>query len=98
MLKNNYNNNNMNNNYNGLSDDSDVKLLDEIIDCLFDDDDGLCGISEICSVICGKDYYDKWCEEDLEYVKEVMREFRGINVGFNLENECMYVESIVDDN
>ena len=98
MQNNNIDNNNyIDKNYNGLSDESDVELLNEIVDELYGDGDGLCGISEVCSVICGKEYYSKWNEEDLEYVKEVMEELRGVKVEFDLENECMYVVDEVEN-
>ena len=38
-------------------------------------------------------FYDKYDSEDLEYVKEVMREFCRVNVEFNLENEDVYLVS-----
>lgn len=86
--------NNINNkNYNGLNSEEDVKLLDNIISGMYDEDgDGICGISEICSVICGEKFYGRYDDEDLKYVKEVMEEFRGIKVGFDRDWEHMYIE------
>ena len=83
--------------YSGLNSENDISLLDEIISEMMDGGDGLCGIDEIVSVICGKKFYGKYDEEDLEYVKEVMSEFRGLIVEFDLENECMYIEGEVEE-
>ena len=82
--------------YKGLMNDNDVMVLNEMIEGLYEGD-GMCGIDEICGVICGKEYYGNWDDKDLEYVKEVMREFRGILVGFDLENEVMFMEGEVED-
>ena len=75
----------------------DIEKLDELIDCLYDGGDGEVGIDEIVKVVCGKKFYGKWDEEDLEYVKELMREMRGIEVDFNLYNESMYVIGEVEE-
>ena len=42
-----------NKNYTGLNSENDISLLDEIISEMYDGGDGLCGIDEIVSVICG---------------------------------------------
>lgn len=85
-------------NYNGLSNDEEVELLNEMVDELCNEyGDGLIGLSELVSVICGKGFYDKYDSEDLEYVKEVMREFCKVNVEFNLENEDVYLVSFVGE-
>lgn len=83
--------------YTGLTNDNDIEKLDELIDCLYDGGDGEVGIDEIVKVVCGKKFYGKWDEEDLEYVKELMREMRGIEVDFNLDNESMYVIGEVEE-
>ena len=54
-------------------------------------------MGEVVSVICGKEFYNKYDSEDLEYVKEVMRECCRVNVEFNLENEEVYLVSFVDE-
>ena len=72
-------------------------LLDEMIDEMYDKDgDGICGLNEVVELVCGKEFVGNYDEEDLEYVKEVMREFYRINVGFDMYRECMYIESEVD--
>lgn len=85
-------------NYNGLSNDEEVELLNEMVGEMCDEyGDGLIGLSELVSVICGKEFYNKYDSEDLEYVKEVMREFCKVNVEFNLENEDVYLVSFVGE-
>lgn len=75
--------------------DIDNIKLNLIIDEMFDNDEG-CGISEIVGVICGDEFYDSYDNKDLDYVKEVMRDFCYIEVDFNLENEEMYVVKVLD--
>lgn len=82
-------------NYNGLSNDEEVELLNEMVGEMCDEYGD--GLSELVSVICGKEFYNKYDSEDLEYVKEVMREFCRVNVEFNLENEDVYLVSFVDE-
>jgi hypothetical protein len=85
-------------NYNGLSSEEDVRLLDKMIDELYDEaGDGLVGTNEIVSVICGRKFYGNYDDKDLEYVKEVMKEFRGIDVEFDKEQEHMYVVDSEDE-
>ena len=87
-----------NKNYDGLGNDEEVELLNEMCGELCDEyGDGLIGLSELVSVICGKKFYVEYDDEDLEYVKEVMREFCKVNVEFDLENECVYLVSVVDE-
>ena len=75
-------------------------LLDEMIDEMYKlknkDGDGICGLNEIVGLVCGEEFVGKYDKEDLEYVKEVMSEFFRINVGFDMERECMWIESEVD--
>jgi len=86
----------MNKKYTGLNTNKDVENLDEIIDCMYESSEG-CGLSEIVNVICGKKFGVKYDNDDLEYVKEVMEEMRGIKVEFNLDNEEMYIVGEVDE-
>jgi hypothetical protein len=86
-----------NKNYTGLNSENDISLLDEIISEMYDGGDGICGIDEIVSVICGNEFYGNWDSEDLEYVKEVMREFRGVIVEFNEDESFMSIEGEVDE-
>ena len=73
-------------------------LLDEMIDEMYDKDgDGICGLNEIVGLVCGEKFVGNYDEEDLEYVKEVMREFFRINVGFDMYRECMWIESEVGE-
>jgi len=81
--------------YNGLICEEDFKLFDEMIELMLDEEgDGECGLNEIVSVICGEEFYGDYDEEDLKYVKEVIFKFKGIEVGFNLEYESMFVEEV----
>lgn len=83
--------------YSGLNNEDDVNTFNELIECLYDGGDGMCGINEVCGVVCGKSFYGNWDDKDLEYVKEVMEVFGRIKVGFDLENEVMFLEGEVDE-
>jgi hypothetical protein len=76
----------------------DNEELNEMVECLCDDEgDGVCGIDEMVGVVCGREFYGNYGEEELKYVKEVLREYCKVKVGFNLENEEMYVVSVEGD-
>jgi hypothetical protein len=75
--------------------DMDVELVDEIVNEMYDGE-MMCGIDEIVGAVCGNEFYGKWSDEELRYVKEVMKEYCQINVEFDLENELMIIESEVD--
>ena len=75
----------------------DSELVNEIVEEMYEGGDGICGIDEIVRAVCGDEFYGKWDKEELEYVKEVMREFCRINVEFNEDESFMSIESEVDE-
>ncbi len=75
----------------------DGELINEIVNEMYDSGEGMCGLSEIVSAVCGKEYYNTYGKEELDYVKEVMEEFCRIYVEFDEENEVMILQGEVDD-
>ncbi len=75
----------------------DSELVNEMVNEMYYSGEGMCGLSEIVSVVCGKEYYSNYGKEELDYVKEVMEESCMIYVEFDEENEVMTLQGEVDD-
>jgi hypothetical protein len=76
----------------------DGELVNSIVNEMYDSNENMCGISEIVEGCCGEKYYNNYGKEELDYVKEVMKEFCRIYVEFDEENEVMCNVGEVDDN
>ena len=59
--------------------------------------EGQCGIDEVVSYVCGKEFYGNWDDEELKYVEEVMREFCYVKVSFDLDYEVMNIDGEVEN-
>ena len=70
--------------------DFDYVGVNKIVEEMWENSED-CGLSEIVRVCCGDEYYSNYNREELDYVKEVMRDFCKIEVCFDLENEVMVV-------
>ena len=70
--------------------DFDYVNVNKIVEEMWENSED-CGLSEIVRVCCGDEYYSNYNREELDYVKEVMRDFCKIEVCFDLENEVMVV-------
>jgi len=75
--------------------EENYEMIDKILNEMFENDED-CGLSEIVSAVCGDSFYVDYDDEDLMYVKEVLRELKGVIVDFNLEREEMCVVSILE--
>ena len=78
--------------------DMDVEGVNEIVNEMYDSNEMMCGISEIVSKVCGKEYYNNYGKKELDYVKEVMGEWCRVFVEFDDYNEVMSIVGEVDDN
>jgi len=65
--------------------------VNKIVEEMYRDSEFSCGLSEVVRVCCGNKYYSDYGKKELDYVKEVMRDFCKIEVDFDLENEVMMV-------